>query len=85
MKQESCGLKWTESVDKSHPDKPGKERYEQIPCLVIYKKYNEPRVLVWNCEYLVWDDESADDFFCSVEGVSAWIPLDDIVALRGKE
>lgn len=42
------------------PKKPGKRAYEQIDCLVIIR--GEVEHCVWNCEHLVWDDSSGDDY-----------------------
>ena len=64
---------WVSSNDKPHPDKPGKERYEQIPCLVVHR--GEIMIRQWNCEHLVWDGEDGDDFFCRADAVTHWMPL----------
>jgi len=36
--------------------------YEQYDCMVWWK--GEAHHLVWNCEHLVWDDRTGDDFEC---------------------
>ncbi len=60
-------------TDKRHPDKPGKKHYEQIPCLIVRR--GEVEHAVWNCNYMTWDDPSGDSVKCSVDDVSAWMPL----------
>lgn len=64
---------WILTKDKEHPDKPGKDCYEQIPCLVLYKG----KILLrqWNCEHRVWDTEDGDDFFCNTSEVTQWMVL----------
>jgi hypothetical protein len=64
---------WIPTTEKMHPDKPGKGRYEQVPCLVVRK--GEILSRQWNCEHLVWDTEDGDDYFCGAEDVSHWMPL----------
>lgn len=44
------------------PKKPGKSGYEQIDCLIFHKGSIKQRVR--NCEHMVWDNESGDDFYC---------------------
>lgn len=61
---------WIATKDKLHPDKPGLYKYEQIRCLVIFR--GRPRILMWNCEHLCWDDEEGDDFFCNAADVTYW-------------
>jgi hypothetical protein len=52
-------------IDKEEdlPEKPGKERYEVIACLIMHK--DEVKLRMWNCEHRVWDDDEGDDFFCA--------------------
>lgn len=64
---------WIPTAEKPHPDKPGLENYEQIPCLIIY--HGEILIRQWNCEELVWDTEDADNFFCGAEEVTHWALL----------
>ena len=64
-------LTWTLTIEKPHPDKPGKASYEQIRCLVVHN--GEVLIRWWNCEHLCWDDEQADDHFCNVADVTAWM------------
>jgi hypothetical protein len=76
-------IEWHRTIDKMHPEKPGKCRYEQILCFCLLKKNRSIKVLQWNCEHLVWDDESGDDFFCEASQVIAWalfpgFPIDKI-------
>jgi hypothetical protein len=63
---------WTSTKDK-FPEKPGKARYEQIPCLVVRKGWVE--LLVWNCEHECWDDAEGDDYECDKFAVSHWMFL----------
>ncbi len=42
------------------PQKPGKASYEVIPCVIWVK--GEPKLSMWNCEHLCWDDEEGDDW-----------------------
>lgn len=65
-------IEWFSYGDKQHPDKPGKERYEQIECLVQRKGRRWLEKLYWNCEHLVWDDSDGDDFECHACDVIAW-------------
>lgn len=67
------GLGWISTQDKLHPDKPGLKPYEQVPCLVVYKR--EVFIRLWNCEHFVWDDEDGDDYFCSAEEITHWMLL----------
>lgn len=62
---------WVQTSEKLHPDKPGVERYEQIPCLIL--RNGDIHLRVWNCEHLVWDDETGDDFYCEARDVTAWM------------
>ena len=56
-------MQWTRiTTMRSLPEKPGKNSYEQIDCLIWHK--DEPKFRVWNCEHFVWDDASGDDYFC---------------------
>lgn len=67
-KRESC---WVSTKDRL-PAKPGKASYEHVDCLVVYK--GEVEQLMWNCEHLVWDDRSGDDFYCNPGDVDYWMP-----------
>ena len=64
---------WTATAVCPHPAKPGKKRYEQVPCLVLHQ--GEILIRQWNCEHLVWDREDGDDFFCQTNEVTHWMPL----------
>ena len=66
-------MNWIPTTEKTHPDKPGLARYEQIPCLVVY--HGEICIRQWNCEHLVWDEEDGDDFCCKADEVTHWMPL----------
>jgi len=66
-------MEWIATTDKLHPDKPGLQRYEQIPCLIV--RHREILLRQWNCEHLVWDGEDGDDFYCNAEDVTHWMPL----------
>lgn len=70
MKQE---VEWISTEVKLHPDKPGLSRYEQIPCLVIFKDSNYIENLVWNCEHLVWDGADGDDYACDADKIAYWM------------
>jgi hypothetical protein len=72
MKVSEDGMEWIKTSDKL-PDRDPNQRYSQVPCLVVYRGQIE--ILVFNHEHMVWDDESGDDYFCSIEEVSHWIPL----------
>lgn len=63
---------WIKTADRL-PEKPGKEKYEYVDCLI----YIDGEILIrpWNCEHHVWDDESHDDFFCNATDPSHWMPL----------
>lgn len=75
-------IEWFLTTEKMHPDKPGKASYEHVPCLVQRKHY-DPEILLWNCEHLVWDDSSGDDYECSAEDVIAWAVLPGALPPRG--
>jgi hypothetical protein len=66
-------MEWIATTDKLHPDKPGLQRYEQIPCLIV--RHREILLRQWNCEHSVWDGEDGDDFFCRAEDVTHWMLL----------
>jgi hypothetical protein len=66
-------MKWIASKDKKHPDKPGLESYEHVPCLVIHRGMLLFRL--WNCEHLCWDDEDGDDYYCDAGAVSYWAEI----------
>lgn len=56
-------MKWIKIASEADlPKKPGVRPYEQIDCLVLHK--DAVKLLVWNCEHRVWDDDSGDDYFC---------------------
>lgn len=65
-------MNWIKTDGTLPPPKPGLQRYEQIPCVVYKKGDNWPRILVWNCEHLCWDDEDGDDFNCSWNDVDVY-------------
>ena len=67
---------WVDSRKTPHPPKPGKKAYEQIPCLVVYN--GEIEICQWNCEHLVWDDASGDDFRYNASTVTHWAFLPDL-------
>lgn len=69
------GGQWISTKDRL-PEKPGLSDYEQIDCLVIHK--GERRHLVWNCEHMVWDDSSGDDWVCNPLDVDYWMPFPDM-------
>lgn len=55
------------------PEKPGKQNYEHVPCLVILDQGF--RILCWNCEHGCWDDEDGDDYMCDATEVDYYVPL----------
>jgi hypothetical protein len=61
---------WIKTSDRL-PEKPGKERYEYVDCLIYYK--GEVLKRPWNCEHLCWDDEQYDDFFAHPTGPTHWM------------
>lgn len=65
------------------PKKPGLKPYEQIDCMVIHK--GDMKHLVWNCEHLVWDDASGDDFYCNATEPTYYMPLEWPSQPQGKE
>lgn len=67
---------WIATTEKLHPDKPGIVPYEQIACLIV--KDGEIMLRLWNCEHLVWDGEDGDDFYCTAESVTHWMPLPNL-------
>ena len=69
-------MEWYSTKDKPHPQKPGLQHYETIPCLVVFK--GRVRILQWNCEHMCWDDEDGDDWFCNADAVTHWMALPDL-------
>jgi hypothetical protein len=65
-------LEWRKTSD-CLPEKPGKQNYEHVDCLIFYK--GEILKRPWNCEHHVWDDEEYDDFFCGAKEPTHWMPL----------
>ena len=63
---------WIKTTDRL-PEKPGKQRYEYIKCLIYHM--GEIKIRPWNCEHLVWDDEERDDFFCNPTEPTHWMLL----------
>jgi len=68
-------IKWVPTKVRL-PDREPNARYSQVPCLVI--RNGEVQILVFNHEHMVWDDADGDDFCCSIDGVSFWMPLPEI-------
>lgn len=60
------------------PKKPGKEAYEYVDCLVLYK--GDVLCRPWNCEHEVFDDEAHDDHFCEWNEVTAYADLTSSIA-----
>lgn len=58
------------AMNQGIPERQPNTHYSQVPCLVTYR--GEVKVLVFNHEHMVWDDESADDFYCQLADVTAW-------------
>ena len=63
---------WISTNDRL-PEKPGAKAYEYVWCIVFV--CGEIRMLPWNCEHEVWDDEEMDDFKYHPKEVSHWMPL----------
>lgn len=61
------------SVKERLPEKPGKESYEHVPCLV--NSGWGIHILLWNCEHLCWDQEDGDDISDADQEVTHWMPL----------
>ena len=72
---------WIATSEKL-PEKPGKDRYEYVECMIFHK--GEIKLRPWNCEHLCWDDESHDDFFCDPKEPTHWMPLPAPPAKTGK-
>lgn len=66
-KRESC---WVPTKERL-PEKPGKQGYEHVDCLIVLN--GEVLSRPWNCEHLVWDREDYDDFFCEATKPSHWM------------
>ena len=65
------------------PKKPGKDRYEQIPCLCIRRHGVE--ILQWNCEHLCWDGQDGDDYECDPCAVFWYAEIPDEITPSPKE
>lgn len=66
--------KWI-PVSERLPERVPNTHYSQVPCLVTHK--GEVKILVFNHEHMVWDDDDYDDFYCQIGDVSAWMPIPD--------
>lgn len=64
--------RWIRTTDRL-PEKPGKEDYEHVECLV--RRKGRIYVALWNCEHLCWDDDDGDDFRWHATDPSHWMPL----------
>lgn len=60
------------------PQKPGKEAYEYVPCLIVRK--GDVLARPWNCEHEVFDDEDQDDFYCEWSEVTAYMDLRPMIS-----
>jgi len=67
-------MNWISVKEKQHPDKPDKESYEHVYCLVFVPRYGQ-MILAWNCEHLCWDSEDGDDVSRYNEQVTYWMEL----------
>ena len=78
------GAGWIATSEQLPPREENK-RCSQVPCL-CYKKYEWQRketsgvyfqiqILQFNHEHECWDDEDGDDYNCSIETVTHWMPL----------
>jgi hypothetical protein len=65
-------IRWI-PIDERLPEREQGVRYSQVKCLVIHN--DEIKILVFNHEHGVWDDESGDDFYCYIQDVSHWRKL----------
>lgn len=70
---EQVQIPWKSTKD-GLPEKPGKEAYEQVQCLVI-TMFDHLTILTWNCEHGCWDDEDGDDYACDPMDVKYYIPI----------
>lgn len=65
-------MNWISTKDELPERKPD-VKYSQVPCLVF--RNNEIEILVFNHEYMVWDNADGDDFCCDIGDVSHWMLL----------
>ena len=72
------GAQWVSTADRL-PEKPSKEAYEYVECLIFHR--GEIKLRPWNCEHQVWDDEAHDDFFCEATEPTHWMALPEPPAL----
>lgn len=71
--------KWHYTEKDEYPEVSGEylnQNYPQIPCLVVGKGFIGVRY--WNPTDECWDDEEADDYFCSKESIKRWMYLDPL-------
>lgn len=61
---------WVSTKDRL-PEKPNKEAYEHVNCIVLYK--GDFMFLPWNCEHQCWDRPDYDDWFCNATDPSHWM------------
>ncbi len=72
-------MQWTLTKD-ALPERPGKERYEHVWCIVRMPN-GDTLIRPWNCEHLCWDDEAADDFAFEPTKPVAWMAIDALPEL----
>ncbi len=65
---------WIKTSERLPERVPG-ARYSQVRCLCWPVDESEPRILTFNHQHMVWDDDSGDDFYCQIGEVSHWMPL----------
>lgn len=65
-------MKW-KTMSSGIPERNPNKRYSQVPCLVYHR--GEVKILVFNHEHTVWDQEDYDDYYCDIGDVSHWMPL----------
>lgn len=72
--------KWHYADKNDYPEVFGQyenEHYPQIPCLV--EDIGFFGIRYWNVTEQCWDDEDADDYFCSKESIVRWRYLDSLL------
>ncbi|MFT3994774.1 MAG: hypothetical protein QM660_10730 [Dysgonomonas sp.] len=62
-------------VSEELPEKEPNVTMSQTLCLTRSKRYGI-KLLAYNHDYNVWDDEQLDDYFCDKEVIEEWKPIE---------
>jgi hypothetical protein len=74
LAKQICNSQWID-VRGELPEKPGKEKYEYVWCLIYIN--GQIAIHPWNCEHLCWDNIDMDDHAYDAKTPTHWQPLPD--------